>query len=284
MQSLWLTIRTAFFGFCMGVCDIIPGISGSTMALILGIYQRLVLAIMNFNFFWIVEYYHYHRSKDLKHKQLALEHWKKLDLKFLIPLGVGILSAIVVGAFILSYVFETYAIQTYAFFSGLIIMSSFLMFHHVKKINTTGILFLAFGLVCGLLLLFVQSVSIPVTNLTIYLGGFVGALAMLLPGISGSYVLLLLGLYEPVLGFVKTFAFDKLFFFGFGFLFGVIIMSRIISLLLDKFHNNTFLFLIGLVFGSVFILLTQITMWSGLIVLLFSLGLVVPIVLHVVGR
>jgi putative membrane protein len=284
LHSSMSHLKTVLRGFAMGVCDIIPGISGSTMALILGIYSRLLHAIMNFNVIWIVSYIRYHKSKDVAHKKEALEHWKRMDLVFLIPLLVGILSAIVAGAFVLTYLFEVYAFQTFAFFSGLIIMSSFLMFHHVKKITTPSLLFLALGLVVGLGLLFLRPTSMPVTFLTVYIGGFVAALAMILPGISGSYVLLLLGLYEPVLGFIKTFDFEKLFFFGFGFVIGVFIMSRIVAVLLDRHHSQTLLFLIGLVFGSVFILLTQIQMWSIFVVLFFIAGLIIPIVLHVVGK
>ncbi len=222
-------------GMLMGICDLIPGISGGTIAFITGIYERLINAVKSFSF------------ETFKNKE-----YKKLDLGFLLILFFGIGSALFFGSGIVSFLLENYFIYTMSFFIGLILASCFIIFENIKNHDFNRIVFGFFGLFVGVLLAFLSPVEVVSPSyLYVFFGGFIGISAMFLPGISGAFILLIMGLYEFVIGALHDFSkINYLIVFGFGALLGVFIISRVISYLFKKDRCRVLYFLLGLVAGA----------------------------------
>ncbi len=221
-------------GFLMGLCDLIPGISGGTIAFITGIYDKLIGEVNNFF------------------------HFRKFDWKFLLVLGIGIVSAILALSHLISYLLKYYMAFTMSFFFGLILASSKFIFSDIP-IKKKNYWFGIFGFSVGLLFLLLSpTIVFKPSILYVILGGFLAISAMFLPGISGSFILLILGLYEYIITAVKTFDYVSLSYFGVGVLIGAVVISRIIHFFLSRFKSQTLYFLFGLVIGSSLILVNKI--------------------------
>ena len=235
-------------GFLMGVCDLIPGISGGTIAFITGIYTRLIDAVRNFSPKLIYDIFTYpiHKKRDRLKEDI-----KKLDLLFLLVLMLGISSALLAGSRIIKFLLEDYYAYTLSFFIGLILVSSKVIFSHIQNHEIKNISFGLLGFVLGLALCILR---LPVTPTLgyVFLGGFLAVSAMFLPGISGAFILLIMGLYEFMINVLNDISSNLSYFLLFmaGALSGAFCISRIISFLFKKNKCKTLYVLLGLVIGA----------------------------------
>jgi len=236
-------------GFLMGICDIIPGISGGTIAFITGIYTRLINAVKGFSLKLVYDILTYpinRKSDSLK------EDIRQLDLAFLTILMLGIGSAFLVGSRVIKFLMEEYLAYTLSFFIGLILASSKTIFEHIEDHSTKNILFCVLGFIVGV----VSSMLVPLTVTPslgyVFLGGFCAINAMFLPGISGAFILLIMGLYEFMVNVLNDIRNNIGYFlvFAAGASLGAFTISRIVSFLFKRNKCRTLYVLLGLVIGA----------------------------------
>ncbi|MBT8052324.1 MAG: DUF368 domain-containing protein [Gammaproteobacteria bacterium] len=238
--------RHALKGFCMGSADIIPGVSGGTMALILGIYERLLRAIRSFDRSWIENIFRFRL-----HAAFAAN-----DLLFLVPLAVGILAALLFFTRVvpLPILIVTHPELIYGLFFGLIVASVVILMGEVEKYGARQILIALCGVLLGFAIVNLVPVETPTAAWFIFLCGFVAISAMLLPGISGSFILLILGKYAYIINALGEFNVLVILAFGTGALTGLIVFSRAIVWLLKRYHQATLLMIKGILIGSLWII------------------------------
>lgn len=247
MKQLLLIIK----GFFLGVGNIIPGVSGGTLAIIMGIYEDLINAISHF-------------FKDLKK-----------NIKFVFLIGIGAVMAVILGSRIIETCLNKYTLPTILFFTGLILGGIPMLFNKVKKdIKPLNILIflLTFGIVIGITFLKsggdVTFTSMGVFDyVMLFLVGMVAAATMIIPGISGSFMLMVMGYYEPILSVINEFTSFTNFWdnfwilcpFGIGVLVGVILIAKLIEFLFKKFEIPTYFGIIGFVIASMIGIFTSAT-------------------------
>jgi len=266
----------------MGICDIIPGISGGTIAFITGIYARLINAVKSFSPKVAFDFFHYIFRRDKESLNLLKEDIKKLDLVFLLILTAGIGSAILIGSRIIGFFLEEYFEYTISFFIGLILASSKTIFENIKDHKMKNMLFGLFGLILGVCFSFIVPAEVVPSYFYIFFGGFLAISAMFLPGISGAFILLILGLYEFMINVLHD-LFDNIsvfFVFVLGAGLGAFTISRIISFLFRKDKCKTLYFLLGLVIGCLSIPIKRVYESNGSWNLF---GLVIIIIFLVLG-
>ncbi|HXK91313.1 MAG TPA: DUF368 domain-containing protein [Bacteroidales bacterium] len=228
-------------GIAMGAANVIPGVSGGTIALITNIYERFINSLKNLNFTAIKLLF------TGKIKELI----NYIDLYFLLQVFTGILIALFTIAFLLKYLFLHYPIYTWAFFFGLIIGSSWLIVKKLNKMKLWDWLLLLFGISIPVIMVFLKPINENDNLFYILFCGIIGTSGMVLPGISGSYLLLLLGNYKLImLDAVTTLNLKILIPFLIGSILGLIIVSYFVSLLLKKYYNQVLSLLSGFVIGS----------------------------------
>ncbi len=223
-------------GALMGISDIIPGISGGTIAFILGIYERLINAIKSINVNFL-----FSNRKD---------NWKRMDLKFLIPLSLGIGIAFLVSSRIIPYLLDWYPAYIFSFFFGLILGSIYLIRKRIRVFRFSYIIIVIITFIFAFLIASIEGISANHSYWFIFVSGIVAIIAMLLPGISGSYILLLLGQYKFMLEALREIKIYYIISFILGAVIGLLAASRIISYLLKRYHNATISALVGLMLGS----------------------------------
>ena len=238
IEALGLYLR----GCAMGMADLVPGVSGGTLALITGIYERLIGAIA---------------SIDLAAIRMVLSGdivgaWRHVDATFLLLVGSGILSSVFALAHVIEYLVEDQPVLVWSFFSGLLFASLLLMLKIVRPTSASGCAIALSGLLVAVVLSELRALQIPAEGLFVVMGGFIAISAMMLPGISGSFLLLMLGLYQPTLAAVTGLDFGYIALFGVGAAVGFVFFSRFIRFLLQRFHDRTMFFLIGLLAGSLY--------------------------------
>ncbi|MEQ9568404.1 MAG: DUF368 domain-containing protein, partial [Pseudomonadales bacterium] len=229
-------------GIAMGTADIVPGVSGGTIAFITGIYPKLIKSLTAVDF---------ESARMLLHFNMK-GLWQRLDGTFLVILFAGILSAIFSLAHVISYLLDTHPILIWSVFFGLIAASAvtLLIREGVYQRSTLVSFFLGMALV-----LFISTMSAHQLSPSlpmVYLVGVIAISAMLLPGLSGSFLLLLFGMYEPTLEAVKSLDGAYLLSFALGAITGLVSFSHLISWLLRHHYGKTLMFLIGLLFGSLY--------------------------------
>ncbi len=233
----------------MGVCDLIPGISGGTIAFITGIYTRLIDSVKNFSPKLIYDIFTYpiHKERDRLKEDI-----KKLDLLFLLVLMLGIGSALMIGSRIIKFLLMDYYAYTLSFFIGLILASSKIIFNHIQNHNIKNISFGFLGIALGLMLSILVPLNVTPTLGYVFLGGVFAVSAMFLPGISGAFILLIMGLYEFMINVLNDISGNISCFLVFiaGALSGAFCISRIISFLFKKNKCKTLYVLLGLVIGA----------------------------------
>ncbi|MBW1692260.1 MAG: DUF368 domain-containing protein [Deltaproteobacteria bacterium] len=227
-------------GFCMGAANVIPGVSGGTMALILGIYVELIDAI---------------RSLNLKALRLLAvlkirEALGAISWPFLLPVGLGILLATVSLARILSVLLETYPVMVWSFFFGLILSSVLTVSKVVQEWGVGTFAGAALGAIGAFFLFGLVPAATPNSTWFIFLSGVLAICAMILPGISGAYILVLLGKYHYALDAVNNRDLAALTILTAGAVVGLLSFARIIGWLLKFYHDVTMAVLIGLMLGS----------------------------------
>lgn len=233
-------------GFCMGSADIVPGVSGGTMALILGIYERLLQAIRSFDQAWL---------KDVFSLQIS-RAMARNDLRFLVPLGLGIVFAIVFFTRVipLPSLIITHPELVYGLFFGLILASIVILMREVENYGFKDFIITLAGVALGFSIVTLVPLETPTAAWFIFLCGFIAISAMLLPGISGSFILLILGKYAYIINALGQFDLVVIFTFGAGALTGLVVFSRTIVWFLDRFHRATLLVIKGILAGSLWII------------------------------
>ena len=227
-------------GMAMGISDLIPGISGGTIALLLGIYKDFISSLKSINyksFIYLVR---------LDFKKLN----NQLNLCFLLPVFFGILSSIFIFSSLISFLLLDYKVLLFSFFFGLIFFSSIRLISSLKPTSTLDFFTVFVGLVIGLSFFFVSSLSTSNSIFSIFLAGFIAISAMLLPGISGSYILLILGKYEFMLDSISSFNWINILIFSLGAITGILSFSKLIHYLLKNYYRSTIFFLSGLMMGA----------------------------------
>ncbi|MBW2966406.1 DUF368 domain-containing protein [Candidatus Woesearchaeota archaeon] len=272
------TVSLFLKGVLMGICDIIPGISGGTIAFITGIYSRLINAVKSFSLKLVIDFFNYLFRRNKESLNLLKDDIRKLDLVFLITLGIGIGAAILIGSRIISFLLKEYFVYTISFFIGLILASSKNIYDKIERHHTKNKLFGIFGLIIGVYLSLVIPANITPSFLYVFLGGFLAISAMFLPGISGAFILLILGLYKFILDALHNILDNISVFivFGLGAGLGAFTISRIISFLFRKDRCKTLYVLLGLVVGCLSIPIKKVyeskgswNLLSMIIVLIF---------------
>ncbi len=247
-------------GILMGICDIIPGISGGTIAFITGIYSRLINAVKAFSPSVIKDFFSYIIKRDKASKRRISRDIRNMDLLFLIPLILGISTAFLVMSKVISYLLEKHFEETIFFFIGLIIVSAMVIFKKIRDHKAINIIFGIIGVIIGAVTSFISPLSVEPSLFYIFIGGFLAISAMFLPGISGAFILLLLGIYDFMLGILHDLANNLNYFFVFmcGAIAGAFSISRIISFLFKKDRYKTLYILLGLVIGSLILPLRRV--------------------------
>jgi putative membrane protein len=255
-KSIFPSFFILIKGILMGSADIIPGISGGTIALIVGIYEQFINALQSINLSFV--FYFLKGFVDRKAFSTSKERLLSIDFAFLIPLLIGVLIAFFSLANIISYSLDVYPTYTFSFFFGLILSSSvYVYFSHRYLFKPKWYLFFIFlGFIGTYLLVGVDAVQLEHSLFLLFFTGMISFCAMILPGISGAFILLLFGQYEFMLDVLRNlsqFKFEYLpyaFFFGIGGLVGLIGFSKILKFLLNKYHMQTLAFVIGLMIGA----------------------------------
>ena len=235
---LWLK------GVCMGGADIIPGVSGGTIAFITGIYEQLVDAIRSFN----MDFVRRLLSFDIS-GAVSVAH-----LRFLACLLFGILTAVVTMAGVMNSMLHNHPVETWSLFFGLISASIFVVGKQIKPLSAVNLAYVFLGAVGSFLLVGMIPVSTPETLPFVFLCGSIAICAMILPGISGAFLLLMLGKYEYVTRTLKNpFIWDNflvIVVFAAGAGVGIILFSRVLHYLLHRWHAATISVLTGFMIGA----------------------------------
>lgn len=236
-------------GFVIGIANIIPGVSGGTLAITLGIYERLIKAISHF-------------FTNLKE-----------NIKFLVPIAVGAVLSLLILSNVIGYALDHYPIPTTLLFVGLIFGGVPLLYRHVKTEKKSGsnllIFFITFVIVTIFAFLKEGNFSVDLSNLNLFgyillfIVGMVAAATMVIPGISGSFMLMLLGYYQPIINTIRnltrfddlTKSFMILIPFGIGVLVGIVLIAKLIEFLLEKYEVKTYFGILGFVLASVLTLI-----------------------------
>ena len=233
-------------GFCMGTADVIPGVSGGTMAFILGIYSELIRAIRSFDYPWLKSLFRLD-GRDI---------FGRPHFGFLIPLLTGIFCALMFFTRVISLpeMLIEYPEQIYGLFFGLIAGSIIVMFQDMATMDLKALLPLAVGIILGALVFNMVPTQTPETPWFVFLSGSIAICAMILPGISGSFVLLILNKYAYIFNAIGYFKIGILLPFVLGAVTGLVVFSRILYFLLHRFYRNTVLFIIGVLLASLWVI------------------------------
>jgi len=236
-------LKTFLKGFAMGSVDIIPGISGGTMALILGIYQKIIQELKSIDAKFIKLFFSFKFKKA----------FGSVDLGFLLSLFLGIIIAIISLSRIISHLLENNSFYLYSFFFGLIIASIFVILPK-KFYKDPKYLFIIPGVIIAWLISGGGVISSPNTYLTIFISGVIAICAMILPGISGSFILLILDKYEFMINILKNpFLENNIIYlsvFVLGCIIGLLSFVRLLSYLLKKYYKQSIAILIGFMLGA----------------------------------
>ena len=224
----------------MGAADVVPGVSGGTIAFITGIYEELIHSIKSFDLEAVKLFF------SGKWKSL----WNHVNGTFLLAVFGGIFISVISLAKLLEYLLHEYPIHLWSFFFGLILLSSYVVARKVKQWDYPKLAALVIGLGAAFYVTSVTPAQTPDDSWFIMLSGALAICAMILPGISGSFILLLLGKYEFALDAVNEINITSLLLLGGGAVIGLISFSKLLSWLFKKYHDITIAVLAGFMLGS----------------------------------
>lgn len=262
-------------GFFMGIANIIPGVSGGTLAITMGIYEELIEAISHF----------FTRLKK--------------NINFLIPIVIGALLSIVIGSKVIGFSLEEYPLPTILFFTGLILGGLPMLYRKIKgnfKPLNIIIFILTFAIIIGLMFLKsgseVRFINMNILDyIMLFIVGVIAAATMIIPGISGSFMLMVMGYYKPIINTINDLtAFNNIITnliilipFGIGVLIGIVLIAKLIEFLFKKFEVPTYFGIIGFVLASIIGIFTSTENLTFSIIpfiigiVLFILGFVIAI-------
>lgn len=226
-------------GMAMGAVDVVPGFSGGTMALITGIYDRLLAALAATP-----------QALMLFVRGRIAQAWQACDASFLLVLLLGVLTSVFTLAKGISFLMAHHPVPLWAFFFGLVMVSVWLVAREVGTWRWDRLLALAAGTAFAVWITLAAPLQLTADPLTLFFAGALAICAMILPGISGSFILVLLGLYPAVLGAVKGLDVPLLAVFALGCALGLMSFSRLLGWLLTHVRDLTLAFLAGIILGS----------------------------------
>jgi len=229
-------------GVFMGIAEIIPGVSGGTIAFITGIYEELINSIKSINASSV---------KLLLSFKLSL-FWKQINGSFLLTLLVGMLTSILALSRVIVFLIEEHPFKIWGFFFGLIIASTIVIFYQIKLVNSKVFISALIGLIISSYIALEAPSSTPNSNLFIFLSGAIAISAMILPGISGSFILVFLSKYEFILNSLNNFDIAVISVFVGGCVVGLVTFSRVFSYLFKKYNDVVISVLVGFLLGSLF--------------------------------
>jgi putative membrane protein len=250
-------ILTAVKGACMGAADVIPGVSGGTIAFIMGIYDKFVASLAAINA----------EAVKLFFTGKFKEFWRHINGGFLLSLVVGIGVSVISLATVMQTLLSDFPIQTWAFFFGLIVASSIFILRGISGWGLREILFLIGGILLGVTICTLSPTQTPDALWFIFLSGAIAICAMILPGISGSFILLILGKYQYILGAVSDLVAGQniagnlliIGVFAIGAVVGILSFSKFLHWILSRWHKQALIILAGFIIGS----LVKIWPWNN---------------------
>jgi putative membrane protein len=248
----------------MGAADVVPGVSGGTIAFITGIYEELVYSIKSINL----------EALTLFFTGKWKSFWTHINGNFLLAVFAGIFISVLSLAKVLEYLLEHQPILIWAFFFGLILASSYVVSRKITKWEYAIIVALVGGIGIAFYITSVTPTTTTDSSWFVILSGALASCAMILPGISGSFILLLLGKYEFALHAVNERMILDLFLLGSGAVVGLVLFANLLSWLLKKFHDVTIAVLVGFMIGS----LNKIWPWKEILQTILVEGEVKPLV------
>ena len=227
-------------GIAMGAADVVPGVSGGTIAFIVGIYEELLNSIKSINA----------TTVKLLLKGKIASFWKGINGSFLLAIVTGITISIFSLARLITYLLTNHPILVWSFFFGLVLASSWFVSKDIKRWNGKTVVGLVAGAVTAFFITVATPAETPTHLLFIFLCGAIAICAMILPGVSGSFILVLLGKYFFIMEAIKTLNVTVLLVFLVGAAVGIMTFSRILSYALRRFHDVTIAVLAGFMIGS----------------------------------
>ena len=264
----------------MGICDIMPGVSGGTIALITGIYEELIDSISKIKFGFLKP------LLKLNFKKFETDLIDEVNFPFFIPLGLGIAIAMLSMSKLMTYCLNTYPAYTYAFFGGLILSSIYIVYTELDAFNLKTIIITIIAAVITYLFVGLNPIQANHELITLFFSGLIAICAMILPGISGAFLLLLLGQYEFMINALHSFALPEIIVFILGAGIGIMSISRVIKYLLEHHKEVTMAILIGLMIGSLRIpaaqVITGITGLTSLVlcIIIAAIGCILILVME----
>lgn len=244
---LFITLK----GIAMGAADVVPGVSGGTIAFISGIYEELLETISNFNI----------QALKVLTKEGVKPFWKHINGNFIAALLFGIAISIISLAKLITYLLHTHPVLLWGFFFGLIVASVFLVGKKITQWKVPHVIALIIGTIIAFVITILNPMENPDTLWFVFISGAIAICAMILPGISGSFILLLLGSYELILSSVKDFKITTILTFILGCVVGLLSFSKFLNWLFKRFHDITIAVLTGFLIGS----LNKIWPWKEVI-------------------
>jgi putative membrane protein len=240
-RSLKEYVVISLKGMAMGAADVVPGVSGGTIAFISGIYEELLNSISSFNFSLINVF----KNEGFK------SVWIKVNGNFLVSLFVGILISVLSLAKLIESMLENHPIVIWSFFFGLVLASIIYIGKQITKWTKGSFLCLILGATLAFYITTLNPmVSANSSPWFLFIAGMIAICAMILPGISGSFILVLLGAYKPVLNALNTKDFVSIIIFLVGAILGLLSFSRILKWLFSTYKNYTLATLTGFIIGS----------------------------------
>ena len=258
MKGILKYITVAIKGACMGAADVIPGVSGGTIAFIMGIYDEFVASLASLNA----------EAVKLLFSGKLKAFWKHINGNFLLSLIIGISFSVITLASLMQHFLRWFPIQTWSFFFGLIVASSIFILRGISGWKLRDGLFIILGIVLGVVVCTLSPTQTPDAFWFIFLSGAIAICAMILPGISGSFILLILGKYQFIMECISELVAGVnvgqnllvIGVFGIGAVAGILAFSRFLHWLLARWKKETMIILAGFIIGS----LVKVWPWSNI--------------------
>mgnify|MGYP002624506943 CR=1 FL=1 len=251
MSNIIKNIVVALKGFAMGAANVIPGVSGGTIALLTGIFNELIESL---NALMSVS------TWKLLVKGNFKEFWETIHGRFLLWLAVGVIISVFSLAKLMEYVLAHHPVQTWAFFFGLIVVSAIFMLADIKGWKGIDLVWLVLGIILGALICTLSPTETTSDMWFIAVCGAIAICTMILPGISGSFILVLLGKYEYIMKAVSELNIPVLLVFAIGCVIGIVAFSKFLHWLIGKYEKPTLLVLIGFTLGA----LVKVWPWADM--------------------
>lgn len=252
-------------GMAMGAADVVPGVSGGTIAFITGIYEELIESLRSFSTGAL---------KNLFRGDIR-GFWKKINGNFLVILFSGILLSVFSLARLMEYLLRYYPIMVWSFFCGLVVVSGFVVLKKIVKWNSRVIISLITGIITMVAITMVTPAETTEALWFVFLSGAIAICAMILPGISGAFILLILGKYQFILQAISSFDIKVLIVFGIGVVTGLLSFANLLSWLMRRYYDIAVALLSGFIIGS----LNKLWPWKEAVsTILNSHGDTIPVI------